>query len=94
MGLSALSQHRFTYNLIDSASCPHCGLVETTSHYFFVCPAYRVARITLYNSLAEQNLDTINKTQLLNTILYGTTMNVVDLLKSIYTFLRETQRFM
>ena len=96
MGLSALNQHRFTYNLIDDASCPHCGLVETVSHYFFECHTYNAARTTLINSLTEQNLNTTNKQSLLQTILYGTNINIntVSFLGIIYRYLRETQRFM
>ena len=94
MGLSALNQHRFTYNLIDSASCPHCGQPESTFHYFFVCNNYQAARTTFMNSLAEQNLDVNNKLNLLNTILHGTNMNAVSLLDIIYQYLRESQRFM
>ena len=51
MGLSALCQHRFTYNLIDSPNCPHCGEPETMSHYFFYCPEYVQARTALFDSL-------------------------------------------
>ena len=95
MGLSALSQHRFTYNLIDDASCPNCGQRETTSHYFFDCPAYAAPRTEFYDSLTSLNLgiNTNNKISLLQTILHGTDTNQKDLLEITFKFLRDSGRF-
>ena len=93
MGLSALCQHRFTYNLVDDASCPSCGQRETTSHFFFKCPAYAVPRNELYNSLAQLSFDINNKRQLLHTILYGSHSNQELLLEIVFKFLAETHRF-
>ena len=93
MGLSALCEHRFTYNLINDASCPTCGQRETTSHYFFHCPTYTAARTEFYESLTELNLDTTNKKQLLKNILHGTDTDNERLLEITFKFLRDTQRF-
>ena len=93
MGLSALCQHRFTYNLVEDASCPSCGHRETTSHYLFYCPAYAVPRAELYDNLASLNLDINNKILLQQTILYGTDTNQEQLLKFLFKFLTDTQRF-
>ena len=93
MGLSALGQHRFNYNLIENACCPNCGDAETTFHYFFVCRSYSHQRTVMYNALADQNHDINNKNNLLNIILFGNTPNKVDLLEVIYTYMRTTQRF-
>ena len=93
MGLSALGEHRFKYNLIDDASCPSCGQRETLSHYLFDCQTYAASRTEFYDSLTQLNLDTNNKQQLLNTILHGNTTNDADLLKCIFKYMRDSQRF-
>ena len=93
MGLSALGQHRFNYNLIEDYSCPHCGECETTFHYFFQCPSYSCHRTVMLNSLAELNHDTSDKHYLLDTILTGDTPHKTDLLTTIYQYMKATQRF-
>ena len=39
LGLSALKDHRYRYNLIDDPYCEFCGHSETTKHYLFDCAA-------------------------------------------------------
>ena len=46
-----------------------------------------------YMTLASLNLDINNKIQLQHTILYGTDTNQEQLLKFIFKFLTDTQRF-
>ena len=91
--VSALCQHRFSYNLIDSPNCPHCGEIETTSHYLFYCPEYVQARTTMLESLQTLNIDVTNKITLLDTILHGTKNHNQNLLEIIYRYLRDSHRF-
>ena len=95
MGLSALAQHRFTYNMVEDASCPHCGQRETISHFFFQCPAYAAPRTELYQALTSlnPNININNKTQLLHTILHGQGTNLKELLEIIFEFLKKSGRF-
>ena len=98
MGLSALNEQRHSYNFIDSPICSSCDTdqVETPSHYFLHCDAYRVARTALYFSLAELHIDTTDNNKTLETILHGTHTNHIHhtrLLKCITQFMHDTQRF-
>ena len=48
LGLSALNQQRFTYNLIETKFCDNCrDKDESPKHYFLECPQYEIFRITL-----------------------------------------------
>ena len=40
---SSLNSHLFKKNLIDNQFCS-CGIIETTSHFFFSCPRYTAHR--------------------------------------------------
>ena len=77
MNLSALNSHRYNYNFISSPTCPYCQTgSETSLHYFFICPAHRLARTTLIIQLQnELGLDTQNLHKLLETILFGKHIN-------------------
>ena len=98
MELSALQHHRHHYNFIQSSICPTCQThTETTTHYFFHCPTYRIARISLFFRLeTELGLDTDNKMQLLETILFGKFINPHNynhLSDIIYQYLNNIGRF-
>ena len=49
---SALRQHLYSKNIIDSPECT-CGLIEDTSHYLFVCHRFADLRRELLNTISE-----------------------------------------
>jgi hypothetical protein len=54
LGLSGLSQHLHSVNIIDGNTCPLCHLeVETATHYFLRCPVFHEPRARLLASLAS-----------------------------------------
>ena len=54
LGLSHLSSHLFTYNLINDPTCRFCGVEsETISHYLLRCPTYHVQRVTYLTGLIQ-----------------------------------------
>ena len=96
LGLSPLNHHRFTYNLIKDPHCPHCPrTLETTFHFFFECPSYSDARATLLSVLSNTGLDTNDHSKLNNNILFGNYDQALycDVLKTIYQYMRSTNRF-
>ena len=96
LGLSALNAHRFRYNFIESPNCNHCNQSETTHHYFFVCPSYPDARLTLLNRLStELDLNLNDKNILLQIMLHGImeTRHYPLLLEIIYEYIAATDRF-
>ena len=98
MGLSALNEQRYSYNFIESPLCLSCNTVqvEDSSHFFLYCDAYSVARTAFFHTLSELEIDTNNKPNTLNTIIYGTHINTTShtrLLKCITDFMYDTQRF-
>ena len=95
LGLSALKDHRFKYNLIDDPYCEFCGHKENTKHFLFDCEAYTPARTNMYNKLAHSDIDITNKTNLLHTILHGTLETIKNkvLQDIIFEYLKETNRF-
>ena len=98
LGLSALNQHRFKYNFIDSPDCPNCpGQEESTQHYLFKCQSYILARNQLYQKLYDElGVDTQNEHELLSVILEGETINIKNCIKLqtiIYEFFINSKRF-
>ena len=99
MELSPLNQHRCKYNFIQYSTCPACNtLPETTPHFFFKCPTYRLARREFFDSLQNDlGLDTQNLTKLLETILHGKHIRPdlrTDLYNIVCKYMAETHRFM
>jgi len=75
LGLSALNDQRFSYNLIDHRHCPFCPRqIENAMHYFLVCPQYAAQRETLMQNISGilPNFNSLSKKQKLHTLLYGT----------------------
>ena len=82
-GLSPLKMHLFTFNLNENPFCPTClENVESTEHYFFICPTYIEARNNLMNKLENitvsfnltssiLDLSNRNRESILNLLLYG-----------------------
>ena len=98
LGLSALNQHQFKYNFIDSPDCLYCpGLEESTIHYLFKCQTHDLARNQFYQKLYdEMGVDTQNEQVLLQVILEGETINIMNckkLLSIIYEFFINSNRF-
>jgi hypothetical protein len=97
LGLSALNSHRFKYNFIDSPYCNHCHIyMETTYHYFFICPAYAIPRATFMDDLGgELGLDTSDKQKLLNIIIFGKIPpdNYTKLIEITSNYLEDSKRF-
>lgn len=52
LGLSGLSQHLYSINVVEHATCSFCQLEdETVEHYFMRCPEFHVQRGRLLSSL-------------------------------------------
>jgi hypothetical protein len=69
MGLSALNEQRFTYNLIDNPLCLKCGQKpETNIHFIWECQSYAQERVVMMerirNEIGEQ----------------ATSLNIIDIL--------------
>lgn len=100
LGLSALNQHRFTYNFIDDRSCPSCNFLrEDTHHFLFACPAYAALRDALLRDLSiylPNNI--INNYRVLESyLLYGSSeldfVTNLAVFSCLHTFLDATGRF-
>ena len=61
MELSPLHSHRYRYNFIQFPTCPFCNSgSETNFHFFFICPAHRLDRLSLFKVLSNDlSLDTL-----------------------------------
>ena len=99
LGLSALNQQRFTYNLIETKFCDNCrDKDESPKHYFLESPQYEIFRITLLRQLQTLLLPDLfqNKKKLLNVIIHvnsdDRTTNI-KLCSAIHTFIANTGRF-
>ena len=54
VGLSHLSEHLYTHNLIDNPICNACGIEsESTAHYLLRCPKYGVERARFLSDLLD-----------------------------------------
>ena len=97
LGLSALNEHRFKYNFIDSPVCSLCNReTESTTHFFFKCPAHDNAREILIESLtSDLHIDITDATEVLQILLYGTQYEDENqlLLHIIYDYLQNTDCF-
>ena len=97
LGLSGLHAHLFKYNFKDSPICPLCqSEPETSYHFFLSCPTHHLARYHFFQMLSsELNLDPINSTNILKTILYGQVdLNLQPiLLRIVYQYIELTGRF-
>lgn len=47
IGHSSLNEHLYRLKLVESPSCPYCGLSETIDHVFLECPRYYSFRTKL-----------------------------------------------
>ncbi len=99
MGLSALNQHRFTYNFIPSRTCDHCDSPESTNHFFHDCTPYAAHRQELHHEIAQTfptfgQLSISKKTDLL--LLKDSTVaenNYSHICQAVHTFLLNSRRF-
>ena len=52
LGLSHLSEHLYTHNIIDSPLCNNCGLEsESVAHFLLRCPLYTTERAVFLSDL-------------------------------------------
>ena len=97
LGLSPLNSHRFKYNLVSEHFCSFCpNTLETIEHLFFDCPLYATPCIPLLQSfLADIGVNTNDRTETINEILYGISFR--QTLEKIFDptiiFLSVTNRF-
>ena len=71
LGLSALKNELFTYNIADNPFCPACGnFVETLSHYLFICASYSAQRTVFMNDM-NALIDVVN-------IYFNLTIDIMD----------------
>ena len=109
MGLSALNNQRFEYDLIDYSTC-NCGAPkEDISHFFIDCPRYAAHRTTLLDQLkdiielASENTPNLDlredtlKTFFISLILYGKDAlgmkNNIRLFQIVHKYIIDSNRF-
>ena len=87
---SVLNQHLFQKNIVESPLC-RCGEVESTHHYFFVCPFYTAIRQELTNSISSLC------TPSLKILLFGNDqlsyIENVSIMDSVHKFILASSRF-
>jgi hypothetical protein len=101
MGLSALNQHRFTYNFIPSRNCEKCenNVPESTKHYFLECPAYAVQRLELLREISQTlpalNFDQLTSSKKIDILLLKSAdiKNTPTICHAVHAYLVNSQRF-
>ena len=87
---SALNQHLFSKNIVNSPSCS-CGAVEDARHFLFVCNLYTDLRRTLFQVVS------VIQQPSLNLLLFGNQELANDQNKTIFIAVQEyivkTKRF-
>ena len=85
---SALNEHLFRKNLVDSPRCS-CGSIETPYHYLLQCPKYRTARAESIQ-LLDIPLNTHN-------LLFGnenfSVLENENIFKKVHEYILRTKRF-
>ncbi len=76
LGLSPLSDHLYTNNIIDDPLCKLCNLEnETTAHYLLRCPHFARQRAAFLSGLLEiidaDYLNTLRDNDIVNLFLFG-----------------------
>ena len=99
---SQLSQHLFTYNIVESPICPFCELnEETIRHYFLQCPTFGIHRTKLYvaiiNILKSDFLCKLTENDLINLLLNGSDsldfQSNSKIFEAVQVYIEETKRF-
>ncbi len=102
LGLSHLSEHLYTHNLIDSPLCINCGLEnESTAHYLLRCPLYATQRAVflaeLLNVVDANHLMNLRDNDIVNLFLYGDSefpfQSNIMLNKIAQTYIIDSKRF-
>ena len=71
MELSPLKHSHFRFNFIPYTTCPMCNTSAGTNHHFFFhCPSYLLAHITIFRSLREEHWRGVYDLRLFTIILY------------------------
>ena len=88
---SALNDHLFAKNIISSPLCS-CGAIETTNHFFFLCPKYNQSRTELINIITGITSDVE-----LDTLLFGCShldeKENSKIFKCVQQYIKESRRF-
>ncbi|KAH3890067.1 hypothetical protein DPMN_014136 [Dreissena polymorpha] len=88
---SALNDHLFAKNIISSPLCS-CGAIETTNHFFFLCPKYNHIRTELINIITGITSDVE-----LDTLLFGCShldeKENSKIFKCVQQYIKESRRF-
>ena len=79
---SALKQHLFSKNVVDSPFCS-CGHIESSTHYFLECTLYNNLRVNLLDSVSQYTTPSIN------ILLRGDESLSLDNNKSIFGFVHH-----
>ncbi len=102
LGLSHLSEHLYTHNIIDSLLCNNCGLEnESTAHYLLRCPLYTTERDVflsdLLNVLDGDYIRNLRDNDIVNLFLYGNSefphQSNLLLNKMAQTYIMDSKRF-
>ncbi len=102
MGLSHLSEHLYTHNIIDSPLCKNCGLEnESVAHYLLRCPLFTTDRAVflseLLNVLEGEYLRQLKDNDIVDLFLYGHSefpyQSNLLLNKMSQTYIVNTKRF-
>ena len=90
MHCSKLNEHLYSKNIVDSPFC-HCGQIEDTYHFFFLCPLYQNIRDSLFAALSDYRPISIHL------ILFGSKVATPeanrDIFKHVQTYIRQSNRF-
>ncbi len=102
LGLSALSDHLYTHNIIDDPICKLCHLEnETVAHYLLRCPNFARQRAIFLSGLLEiinaDYLSTLRDNDIVNLFLFGDSefpyQSNLELNKISQTYIIDSKRF-
>jgi hypothetical protein len=97
MGLCGLNGHRFSYNFIETPSCPSCNQgPETTLHYLWYCRTYQAVRTVMLDRITtEMDIGQIDESNIEQIILHGKVdkKQLYKLFTITSEYLTNTKRF-
>jgi ribonuclease P/MRP protein subunit RPP40 len=96
MGLSALNNHRFTYNMIPSPTCTLCNTSkENTLHFFWDCPCHAVNRNVMVDRVGTELGIQLDRANVISICVNGDVdkNSQQNLFNIISEFLKNTSRF-
>ena len=102
LGLSHLSEHLYTHNIIDSPLCKNCELEsESTAHYLLKCPLYGAQRAAFLSGLLDvldgDYIAGLRENDIVDLFLNGNPefpyQSNIDMNRLAQTYITSTKRF-